>query len=161
MTLSVWFKNYLYFPLGGSRKGEARTIINLLILFFATSIWHGASWNFVVWGMSHGFFMMLERLGLGKIIDRLWRPFQHFYALMIIVVSRVFFRSDSFEHAWPFFKELFSFNFSGVHLAVMPLINSGAFVLLSVVGILASTPIFVNLAKFVDVKLKEYGYPSG
>lgn len=161
MTLSVWFKNYLYFPLGGSRKGETRTIINLLIVFFATSIWHGASWNFVVWGMSHGFFMMLERLGLGKIIERLWRPFQHFYALMIIVVSRVFFRSDSFEHAWPFFKELFSFRFTDVHVAVLPLINSNAFIFLAIVGVLASTPVFVNFGNYIDLKIKQTGRATG
>jgi alginate O-acetyltransferase complex protein AlgI len=152
MTLSIWFKNYLYFPLGGSRKGESRTIVNLLIVFFATSIWHGASWNFVIWGMSHGFFMMLERLGLGKIIDKLWRPFQHFYALLIIVVSRVFFRSDTIEHAWPFFKKLFIFDFSQVHVSTLPLINSGIFLILTIIAILASTPLFITLRN----KLKSY-----
>ena len=97
-------KNYLYFPLGGSRKGQTRTIINLLVIFAATSIWHGASWNFVIWGMTHGFFMMLERLGWARIVDKLWRPLQHLYALFIITITRVFFRSPTFDHAWSYFK---------------------------------------------------------
>jgi alginate O-acetyltransferase complex protein AlgI len=150
MTLSVWFKNYLYFPLGGSRKGEAKTIRNLLIVFFATSIWHGASWNFVIWGMSHGFFMMLERLGLGKILERTWRPIQHFYALMIISVTRVFFRADTLEYAWPYFKKLFAFNFDPLHFDVYPSVHNNLFYLITIVGILSSTPFWNVIIKRIN-----------
>ncbi len=140
MTLSIWFKNYLYFPLGGSRKGPTRTIINLLLVFFATSIWHGASWNFVIWGMTHGFFMMLERLGLGKIIDRLWRPFQHLYAMFIIIVTRVFFRAEGFDFAWGYFKKLYTFDFGPMHINVWDYFNQSSFYLIIFFGILTAVP---------------------
>ncbi len=140
MTLSIWFKNYLYFPLGGSRKGETRTIINLLLVFFATSIWHGASWNFVIWGMTHGVFMMLERLGLGKIIDRLWRPLQHVYAMFIIIVTRVFFRAADFDYAWDFFKELYSFDFGRLHPNVALYADHGLFYISCIIGVLSAVP---------------------
>ncbi len=147
ITLSDWFKNYLYFPLGGSRKSSARVILNLLIVFFATSIWHGASWNFVIWGMTHGIFMMLERLGWGRILDRLWRPIQHFYALFIIVVTRVFFRAEGFENAWTYFLELFRFNFSNVHITVLPHVTTNYFFVLTLVAILSATPFWLNLGR--------------
>jgi alginate O-acetyltransferase complex protein AlgI len=153
MTLSAWFKNYLYFPLGGSRKGGVITIINLLVVFFATSIWHGASWNFVIWGMTHGFFMMLERLGWGKILDKLWRPLQHFYALFIIVVTRVFFRADTFDYAWGYFKALFVFDFSSVHPDVYFTINNFMFLVLAIIAVLSSTPFWQNLNKYLGSRL--------
>ncbi|OYT16254.1 MAG: membrane-bound O-acyltransferase family protein [Bacteroidetes bacterium 4572_77] len=153
MTLSVWFKNYLYFPLGGSRKGETRTIINLLIVFFATSIWHGASWNFVIWGMTHGFFMMLERLGFEKILDKLWRPVQHFYALFIIVVTRVFFRAETFDYAWGYFKSLFSFNFSMVNLEVYETIYNVPYLILTIIAILSATPFWKYMYNQLSNKL--------
>jgi alginate O-acetyltransferase complex protein AlgI len=162
MTLSVWFKNYLYFPLGGSRKGQARTIGNLLLVFFATSIWHGASWNFVIWGMTHGFFMMLERLGLGKILEKTWRPFQHIYALLIISVTRVFFRADTLEYAWPYFKKLFSFNIDKLHIDVYPLVHNNLFYFITIVGILSSTPfwniIIDKLRIFANKKASSANY---
>ncbi len=158
ITLGIWFKNYLYFPLGGSKKRPNRTIINLLIVFFATSIWHGASWNFVIWGMTHGFFMMLERLGLGKIMDRMWRPVQHFYALLIISVTRVFFRAESFDYAWAFFKKLFVFDFSRLHVDVGPLVNNGTFIFITVIGILSATPFWINLGNRLK-KLETGNYP--
>lgn len=149
MTLSIWFKNYLYFPLGGSRKGEVRTIVNLLMIFFATSIWHGASWNFVIWGMTHGFFMMLERLGLGKLLDKLWRPFQHFYALFIIVVTRVFFRAETFDAAWAYFTTLFSFNFEGLNVKMSQSIHNLELQVLLVIAILSCTPFWEKALHWV------------
>ncbi|MBF4805330.1 MAG: MBOAT family protein, partial [Pseudoleptotrichia goodfellowii] len=70
ISLSTWFKDYLYIPLGGSYRGKKRTYINLIIVFFLTGLWHGAAWNFVFWGLFHGFFLILERLGLNKILEK-------------------------------------------------------------------------------------------
>lgn len=145
MTLTAWFKNYVYFPLGGSRNGAAHTFLNLMIVFFATSIWHGASWNFVIWGMTHGVFMMLEKFGLGKIIEKLWRPFQHFYALFIIVVTRVFFRADTFDYAWPFYKQLYTFNFASLPREIMPYVFDTKFLVITLIGIISSTPFWIWL----------------
>src|SRR5437762_694029 len=77
MSLSSWFRDYLYVPLGGSRVSPARTYVNLVAVFFLCGLWHGASWNFVVWGLFHGTFLVAERLGLAAAVRRLWAPIRH------------------------------------------------------------------------------------
>jgi alginate O-acetyltransferase complex protein AlgI len=99
MTLSAWFRDYLYVPLGGNRVGSARLYVNLLTVFFLCGLWHGASWTFVVWGLWHGLFLVLERLGLGAMVSRAPRPLRHVYALLVVMVGWVFFRADSLTHA--------------------------------------------------------------
>src|SRR5690606_30613218 len=77
ISLSTWFRDYLYIPLGGSHRGNARTAFNLLLVFFLCGLWHGASWNFVAWGLFHGFFLALERTPFGKLLERMPRPLRH------------------------------------------------------------------------------------
>ena len=96
ISLSTWFKEYLYIPLGGSRKGNIRTYLNLITVFLCTGIWHGASWNFVIWGLWHGFFSILERLGLGKLLDKC-RILNHIYTLTVVVVGFVIFAITDFS----------------------------------------------------------------
>ena len=98
MSLSGWFKEYLYIPLGGNRKGELRTCINLLIVFATTGLWHGASWNFVCWGLWHGVFIVIERLGFSKFLKK-HRVFGHAYALLVEVTGWSFFAVDSAKKA--------------------------------------------------------------
>ena len=95
ISLSSWFREYVYIPLGGNRKGETRTMINLLIVFGLTGLWHGASWNFVGWGLFHGVFIVIERAGFSKVLDR-FRAFGHFYTILVISVGWVFFCLSSF-----------------------------------------------------------------
>jgi alginate O-acetyltransferase complex protein AlgI len=99
ITLSAWFRDYLYVPLGGSRVGTRRLYANLLTVFFLCGLWHGASWTFVVWGLLHGFFLIAERMGLGAVIGKLPHPLRHAYVLAVVMVAWVFFRADSFGHA--------------------------------------------------------------
>lgn len=99
ISLSTWFRDYLYIPLGGSRKGKTRTLLNLMIVFLCTGVWHGASWSFVIWGLFHGTFILLERSGLDKYILKLWRPIQISYTLLLVMIGWVFFRQDSFGNA--------------------------------------------------------------
>ena len=107
ISLSTWFKEYLYIPLGGNRKGKLRTYINLWIVFIATGIWHGAAWNFVVWGLFHGFFIFIERLGLKtKILDR-FKPLGHIFTLLIITIGWVLFRADGLKNALGYLKVMF------------------------------------------------------
>src|SRR6476661_1478866 len=77
ISLSSWFRDYLYIPLGGNRCSEKRGYSNLLIVFFLCGLWHGASWTFVIWGLYHGFFLVLERLRFGQVQESLWRPLRH------------------------------------------------------------------------------------
>ncbi|MEQ1757702.1 MAG: MBOAT family protein [Vicinamibacterales bacterium] len=99
MTLSAWFRDYLYIPLGGSRVSPARTYAHLFTVFFLCGLWHGASWTFVIWGLYHGAFLVLERVGLGRVLERTWAPLRHIYLLVIVMVGWVFFRADTLSHA--------------------------------------------------------------
>lgn len=100
ISLSSWFREYLYIPLGGNRKGEFRTYINLFIVFLATGLWHGANWTFVFWGIFHGMFLIIERIKLGKYLENSsMRIVKHIYCFFIVVIGWVFFRADSLKYA--------------------------------------------------------------
>lgn len=107
ISVSTWFKEYLYIPLGGNRKGKVRTALNKLIVFFCTGLWHGASLNFIVWGLLNGAFMMLESYGILK--PKNWlRPLRHIYAVFVTVIAFVFFRADDLTEACRFIGKMFS-----------------------------------------------------
>ncbi|MBO5521227.1 MAG: MBOAT family protein [Eubacterium sp.] len=100
ISLSTWFKEYVYIPLGGNRKGSWRTYRNLLIVFFTTGLWHGASTNFIVWGLYHGFFLILERAFLGKWLDRskAGNIVGHVYTAVVVILGWVIFRIEGGMH---------------------------------------------------------------
>jgi len=101
ITLSAWFRDYLYIPLGGSRASRGRTLLNLVTVFFLCGLWHGASWTFVVWGLYHGTFLVAERvIEHGGPTPAWWRVVRHAYVLLVVMVGWVFFRADSMEHAF-------------------------------------------------------------
>ena len=98
ISLGTWFREYVYIPLGGNRKGAFRTLVHLLIVFFLTGLWHGASWTFVVWGLYHGFFQIIERIGFGKLLKKAG-IFGNLYCVLVVLFGWVLFRADSFSHA--------------------------------------------------------------
>ena len=106
MSLSSWFRDYVYIPLGGNRHGQWRTVRNLLIVFFLTGLWHGAAWRFIVWGLFHGGFLMLERFGLGRALQVAPRLLRHLYAVLVVMVGWVFFRADSLPQALHYLAEM-------------------------------------------------------
>ena len=118
ISLSTWFKEYLYIPLGGNRKGKARTVINKFIVFLATGIWHGANWTFIFWGLYHGVFQMIEEFvrsltGKGeKEEDKKPNPvvkgLGHIYAVLVVMVGFVFFRADTLSQGFFWVKEMFA-----------------------------------------------------
>ena len=99
ISLSSWFRDYVYIPLGGNRRGLVLTIRNLLVVFFLTGLWHGAAWQFIVWGLYHGAFLMLERFGLGRLLERTPAPLRHAYAILVVMGGWVFFRAASLPDA--------------------------------------------------------------
>jgi len=107
ISLSTWFRDYLYIPLGGNRGSRSRTYFNLLVVFLLTGFWHGASWSFIFWGAFHGLFLVLERLGLEKILSKLWSPVQNLYAMFVVLIGWVFFRVESIGEAFFYVKRLF------------------------------------------------------
>ena len=100
ISLSTWFRDYLYIPLGGNRKGLGRTCVNLFIVFLATGLWHGASMTFIIWGIYHGLFILSERLWLKKVLDRNPVKFlTHLYAMVVVVFGWLLFRAPSMTYA--------------------------------------------------------------
>lgn len=110
ITLSTWFKEYLYIPLGGNRRGLARQALNLLIVWSLTGFWHGAGWNFVMWGLYYFVILFIEKLFLLKALDKLPKFFRHVYALLLIVIGWVIFASDDVSVLLPYLGSMFGAN---------------------------------------------------
>ena len=114
ITLSAWFRDYVYIPLGGNRFGSWETVRNLWIVFFLTGAWHGASWNFVIWGLWHGLFLSLERLAsVGAMLERMPRIARTGYVLLVVLIGWVFFRAPNLDHALSYLTRMFAFDFQG------------------------------------------------
>lgn len=147
ISLSTWFKQYLYIPLGGNRKGKLRTYINLVIVFMATGIWHGAAWVFVAWGAWNALFIVIEKaLGWGKDELKTWyaRVLRHIYALLAIGLGMVIFRSSSVEYAWEYIQVMFGI----IDNHGIPKFDYGInvkFALAFVCGLLLSMPLMRNI----------------
>lgn len=109
ISLSTWFRDYVYIPLGGNQKGPLRTYVNLVLVFFLCGLWHGASWTFVIWGLYHGAFLILERRFANQLLSRLWRPIQHVYLLLVAMCGWVLFRAETLEQAGTFFAAMAGF----------------------------------------------------
>jgi alginate O-acetyltransferase complex protein AlgI len=107
ISLSTWFRDYLYLPLGGNRVSPARTYLNLIVVFFLCGLWHGASLTFVGWGLYHGFFLALERTRFGKMQEKLPRSLRHLYTVLVVMMGWVIFRADTFTAAGNYFTALF------------------------------------------------------
>lgn len=107
MTLSGWFRDYVYIPLGGNRKGLPRQIFHLLIVWFLTGLWHGAGWNFVLWGLYYFVFLVLEKAVLGKVLGRLPLVLQHLYTMFVVVIGWVLFAMDDFTQLKRYVQAMF------------------------------------------------------
>jgi alginate O-acetyltransferase complex protein AlgI len=99
ISLSSWFRDYVYIPLGGNRAGRWKTVRNLLVVFLLTGVWHGAAWTFVLWGLYHGAFLLLERFGLGRLLAAGPRAVRHAYVILAVMVGWVLFRAEDLPHA--------------------------------------------------------------
>jgi alginate O-acetyltransferase complex protein AlgI len=110
ISLTTWFREYLYFPLGGNRKGSLRTGLNIMIVFFLTGLWHGAEWTFVAWGVIHGIVMLLERGGVlpVRFIKEKAPAVGHAYTCLVVVMAFVLFRAESFPLAFSIWKNMFA-----------------------------------------------------
>lgn len=108
MTLTRWFKDYVYIPLGGSRAGTGRTVLNILIVWLLTSLWHGIGWNFVIWGMSLGVLIVIEKLWLGKRLEKN-KILSHLWVLLLIPLTWVCFKIDKTQALGAYFSRLFPF----------------------------------------------------
>ena len=147
ISLSTWFKQYLYIPLGGNRISKNRTYINLGIVFLLTGIWHGASWNFVFWGLWNGFFIILEKMtGWHNETDKLSiKILKHLYTIFVFVLGWVMFRADNMTYAWTYLKNMFGL--VPVHDITYKMIYyvDNVEIITLIIGILCAMPIFKNM----------------
>ena len=148
ISLSTWFRDYVYIPLGGNRKGKLRQCVNIFVVWGLTGFWHGAGWNFLFWGLYYGVLLLLEKLVLGKYIRKLPSPIQHLYAMVIVVIGWVFFASPDLSTAGTYLGVMFSLEAGtmGGAATVLPWLGMG------ILGVVAATP----LAKMVWERCKDW-----
>jgi alginate O-acetyltransferase complex protein AlgI len=146
ISLSSFFRDYLYIPLGGNRVNSIQWILNILIVWMITGLWHGASWNFVCWGLYYGILLIGEKVLWGKLIQGSFRPIQHLYTIFVIIIGWVIFRIENFEQLGEWFFALSGFNGAGriVDLDVMNVLQYYPWFIVAVVG---STPIFSIISR--------------
>jgi alginate O-acetyltransferase complex protein AlgI len=156
ISLSSWFRDYLYIPLGGNRCSEKRNNFNLVIVFLLCGLWHGASWTFELWGLYHGAFIVLEHGQAGRSLDRIPRPLRHLYALVVVLVGWVLFRAPTFWVAIGYLC-----NMAGIRLgnvAPTPLIglinHQSAYALIA--GLVLATPVWPWVKTWTEGKLEKW-----
>jgi alginate O-acetyltransferase complex protein AlgI len=151
LSLSRWFRDYVYLPLGGNRHGAFRTYLNLAAVFLLCGLWHGASWNFVVWGALHGAFLIIERLGLLRLLERTWSPLRHAYTLLLILTTWVFFRAPTLHAAAAFVRAMVGLGQgSGEAYRALDYLDDERSLVLAL-GIVGATPIFARLQRALPV----------
>lgn len=145
ISLSTWFRDYVYIPLGGNRVSKIKWLRNILVVWLLTGLWHGASWNFILWGLYYGIILIIEKLFLGKLLEKLPKIITHIYTLLIIVIGWVIFRLEDFSQMALVLGKMFSFQTSDVFEQII--LNFDIFAALPylVVAIIASLPIMKNI----------------
>lgn len=156
ISLTTWFREYVYFPLGGNRKGELRTGINRMIVFLLTGLWHGAMWTFVLWGVFHGVFQLLETY---VIHPEKWkcRPLSHLYTMAVVAVGFTIFRAESVAQACRLIADMFvGFRFTDVGLTQARGLLTVYNILMLAGAVIAATPLAGNLANRIAKKYEAY-----
>lgn len=154
MTLSTWFREYVFYPLERRRFKWMGQQINILIVFLLTGLWHGVKPTFIVWGLWYGIFLAIESLGFGRWLSRVWRPLRHVYTMAVVMIGWVFFRSNSLGFAFDFFRRLlgrtgrlFPLPFS--QTTPLPFLDPSLLLVL-VIGFLLSMPLTSLMAGWRD-----------
>lgn len=157
ISLSSWFRDYLYIPLGGSRGHQLKVYRNLLIVFFTTGLWHGASWNFVIWGLFHGLFLMLERTNIVRIQKRGFKGAENLYTLLIVMVGWVFFRAETLGDSVNFIIAMFGgAELTNYDYPIRQLLNNEV-ILVLILAVMGSSPIYKKIYELLNKYLKNRG----
>ncbi len=150
ITLGTWMKNYLYIPLGGNKVSNSKLYRNLILVFLFSGLWHGASWNFVLWGAYHGLFLVLERLFLGKVLNALGEFIAIPLTFLIVITGWVLFRNEDLSYALQVIKQMYSFHFFHGKFAI-----NNDFVAMACLAILVS--FFAVFSRTKELQNKMYG----
>lgn len=155
ISLSTWFRDYIYIPLGGNKKGVKRQIINLAIVWFLTGLWHGAEINFALWGLYYFVFLVLEKFVLKKLLDKLPKALCHIYTLFIVLIGWVLFRAEGLHNVISYLKAMFIPHTTNTSLQELVIyFESYAFYI--IIGIILSMPVFPKIKKWIfESKFKE------
>lgn len=148
ISLSTWFRDYVYIPMGGNRKGPYKTYFNLITVFFLTGLWHGATWSFIIWGLFHGLFIILERIGLKKLLNRLPGVIQWMYMILVVMIGWVLFRVEAFSDAIVYIEKMFHFG-SSENASFLVYMNNEIIVVL-ILAIVSSSLFFIKLKTFFE-----------
>ncbi len=153
ISLSTWFKLYLYIPLGGNRKGIARTCLNLFVVFLITGFWHGAAWVFILWGLWHGLFIIFEKItGIAKKdFTTLQKIFAHVYTAFVVIIGWVFFRSESLNIALRYIASMFDFSTFVLSVGQLGEYLDNYKIIMLLAGIIGSTGVAKNIIEFGEV----------
>ena len=152
ISLSTWFRDYLYFPLGGSRRGPARNVLNLLVVWALTGLWHGAHWNFVLWGLYFFVFILIERLFLKRLFAKL-HILPHIYLLFVVFTGWILFHFTDVRLGWTVFLGLFGANGNaGTDFVSVTLLRNNVFLL--AVSAIACTPLVKTMANGAARRLR-------
>lgn len=153
ISLSSWFRDYVYIPLGGNRVSTIKVYRNLFIVWGLTGFWHGASWTFLAWGLYYGIIIALERAWFNKVLEKLWTPIRHGYVILIFLIGWVFFRADNFTYSFEYIKTMFGLNHQPLtdKLALYYIHDYG---IILIIAIIFSTPIF----PYIMNKIKENSF---
>lgn len=147
ISLSSWFKDYVYIPLGGNRVSKIKWLRNILIVWLLTGLWHGAAWNFILWGLYYGIILIIEKVFLGKLVEKLPKFFQHIYALLLIIIGWVIFRIESIKQIFIVFKNMFKFKSTDILNDIVFNTNILAALPFIIIGLICSIPILFKVQK--------------
>ena len=158
ISLGTWFQDYVYFPLGGNRKGLPRQLLNILVVWSLTGLWHGASWTFLFWGLYYAFFLFLEKMFLLKWLKKLPRFVGHIYTMLVAISGWVIFQQTSVEQIMVFFKAMYGFGQAGFCTGT-DLYYMAGFGAILLIGCFASLPVGKNLFAKLPAKLRTAAVP--
>ena len=147
ISLSTWFRDYVYIPLGGNRVSKFKWLRNILVVWLLTGLWHGASWNFILWGVYYGIILMIEKVFLGRIIEKLPKVLQHIYALFFIIIGWVIFRVEDFSQMGIVLQKMFTWQASGIIDNIVlnfDIFSSLPYIL---IGIIGSMPLLAKVGE--------------
>ncbi|GAA0126644.1 MBOAT family protein [Clostridium sp. CTA-19] len=153
ISLGSWFREYVYIPLGGNRVSLAKHLRNLFIVWFLTGLWHGASWNFIVWGLYFGCILVIEKMFLLKWLEKMPGFIANLYAMVLVIIGWVFFDVETLNSALKYIKVMFGLN-SNPLMDSMTMYYLTTNIGLIIAVIICSTPILKRLVDFIKIKLK-------
>ena len=149
--MSTWFKDYVYIPLGGNRVGKIKWLRNILIVWFLTGLWHGAAWNFILWGVLYGILLIIEKLGLLKILNKIPKAISRIYVLFVTIIGFIIFSGNNIEEIFENIGGIFGIGTTGLinKESIYCLFN---YLSVIIIGIIGATPIIKNVINNIKKK---------